>query len=203
MRFPGYKPTKAYFDWLWGGGMDGVVRAMKSNLSISLENLEVRRAGGTTQVFDKSTGYYFLHDFVFSSDALSDLTLAHSEMLEQAEGFLAKYRHLGDKTRRLLHASDGVCFVYHGVLSEAQADEFFATVQAMFGGSPTLLNVVQSRDALPAAKFAGNARKLIVRAVDDEAVKGTPEEWKGSDASWDKVFEDFVLRGGEQSALVS
>ncbi len=158
-----------------------------SNLAINKDDLVVKNAGGTTQVYDIKTGFYFLHDFVFSKNALLDLSLANLEMIKQLDDFIEKYQYLASKTIRLVRENDLLCLVYIGPVSR----ESFLKLHDFFDGNLTLLNILPVDHNIDMTILQGFEKKWFVRTVDDDAVKGTPNEWMGSDVSFDLAFNDF------------
>lgn len=186
-RKPNYQPMKGYFDWLWGGGIEGVIKAFNCNLSISKDDLIVCNIGGTTQVCDVNTGFYFLHDFTFSNNALNDLKLANSEMILQLDQFLIKYDYLASKTLKLVHDNDLLCLVYIGPVSR----ENFLNLHDLFEGDITLLNILPVDQSFDMSVLEGFEKKWLIRSVDDGVVKGTPNEWMGSNDSFDIALNDF------------
>jgi len=186
-RKPGYQPIKGYFDWLWGGGFDGVSKAFMSNFAIDKEDFVVKNAGGTTQVFNIKTGFYFLHDFVFSKNALLDLSLANLEMAEQLDNFIEKYQYLGSKTIELVRENNLLCLVYIGPVIR----ESFLKLHDHFDGNLTLLNILPADQNIDMTILDGFEKKWFIRTVDDDVVNGTPNEWMGSDVSFDLAFNDF------------
>lgn len=194
-RAADYKPSAAFFDWLWGPEIDGVIRALQGGLKIARENLAVARTGPRIQVQDAATGFYFLHDFRFSEAAVSDPELAHQQMHEQLDRFLEKYEYLGAKTREMLSADDGLCLVYHGRMSPLQLEALYATLGTDYGCRPTLLNVLPVTHAAAALRHETLADCVITRTVDDRASDGTADAWKGVDESWDLALADFGCSG--------
>lgn len=193
-RDPAYRPTKGFFDWLWGPEMKGVIRALRNDLKISPSDLVVEHVANVLQVRDLSTGFYFLHDFHFSDRAVLNISVAHEEMCAQKEAFLQKYNYLAEKTRAAAVGADSVCYVYHGALAPEVAQEFFLAMREVFNRRPVLLNIVPEHcghlDSLALEDCDG---LWLVRRVDDRAARGSSNEWKGVDASWDLAFEDFGL----------
>jgi len=192
-RFEGYHPTKGYFDWLWGGGIDGVIKVIQKDFFISADNLVVKKHGAGTQVYDESTGFYFLHDFVFSKEGLLDLKIANHEMLNQLEAFMQKYTVMAEKTRALFKSEERICFVYCGRLNRAQIGDFLSVTTEIFRAKPVLLNIAYFNEVPNNEEISGYEDSLQIRIVNDEAVKGTPGEWMGVNESWDKAFQDFSL----------
>lgn len=192
-RVTGYQPAKGYFDWLWGGGIDGVTKIFKNKFEISVNNLIVKKIGGTSQVYDESTGFYFLHDFVFSEIGLTDLEHANREMLSQFNEFSQKYSAMADKTKAYFKNIDDVCFVYYGCITRTQIEDFFTITAEIFGFKPMLLNIVDFNDQTHKDEIWGYEDILKIRIVNDESVKGTPSEWMGFNESWDNAFQDFAL----------
>jgi hypothetical protein len=171
--------------------MDGVIQAIKNNFEITDKSLIVKKAGGTIQVCDVSTGFYFLHDFKFSKEALADLEIANNEMLDHLVEFRNKYAVMADKTRTLFRAAEGICFVYAGRISRQQAKDFFASTLTLFQTKPMLLNIVPFDEVPDYAEISGFGESWQVRVVNDDPVKGTPMAWKGCDDSWDHALQDF------------
>jgi len=195
-RSPVYEPSKSFFDWLWGAGMDGVIKTIGNNMEISRDNLIIKMVRDAPQVYDQSTGYYFQHDFKFTSEAYLNMEVATHEMLNQLDSFISKYSHLADKTKRYFVKSEHVLFVYYGILSCDLVEKFYAVAQhisSMDGvRPPSLLNIIPSNVAVD-SKLERFKDSLCQRTVNNERVLGTADEWMGDDMSWSKAFEDFTL----------
>lgn len=192
-RSANYIPVKGYFDWLWGAGINGVVKTIENDFEIKADSLVVKFAGGTVQVYDPNTGFYFLHDFVFSSVARENLDSARQEMFVQLQNFLLKYSNMAIKTTNIFASCKDVCFVYAGSLTRSQVIDFQEITRSKFHATPFLLNIV-SPDAVPLpGETRGFEETWQVQVVDDHAVKGTPQEWMGVNESWDSAFQDFFL----------
>ena len=183
------------FDWLWGSGIEGVIKLFQADFIFNLDSFEVRNVGGQPQVFDTYTGFYFLHDFTFSSDAHADYSIARSEMAHQFLDFNSKYMHLTQKLLNLLTLKSPFCFVYYGPLSLSQANIFLALVNSKFGFIPGIINILDINDHSldPGLDLLKHEYPFFVRFVDDSKVSGTENEWMGYDASWDVAFNDFSL----------
>lgn len=192
-KYTNYQPSKGFFDWLWGPGIEGVTAAFRQHLKIHPSNLSLRKAGGTIQVQDMSTGHYFLHDFKFSDSLGLEIDGYRTEFLEQTPDFLKKYSHLATKTLDLITGTSSVCLVYHGEISHESATEFFSTMEELFSRRPFLLNIIQESTTHTNERNTEFEDCWITRKVNDNATKGTANEWKGVDSSWNNALKDFFI----------
>lgn len=188
-----YVPTTGFFDWLWGPAMPGVIFELERDFQISMSEFDVKLVGEYPQVFNRSSEFYFLHDFIFSDDAVRDIELARNEMVTQFGSFQKKYNHLAEKLMNLIRENDHICFVYFGKLDLISVRGFYSVLHENYGVAPPLLNILQVSDQVECDYFEDTNFPVYKRFVDDRGVAGTEREWMGVDSEWDSAMKDFYV----------
>jgi hypothetical protein len=179
---PNFIESSYYFDWLWSDkSFSSNLLSIRSGFSIDRKNFELKVIAGSWQVYQSSTGFYFLHDFIFMNNTVENYTDVLFQFEEQFSDFKNKYEHKANKTKYWMSSDLCVLFVYNlrnESISEDYINEFFSNVSI----EHKLLILPEATSQYTVASHP----RVIVRPIN-----ALTSEWSGSDSEYDRVFNDI------------
>ena len=192
---PNYQATRYFFDWLYKGGITGVINLVERDFRIEPADIVVGEFNGEFLPRDKDSGMAFLHDLGTLDEPWKQFEDCRRAIAENIGESIRKYSYLGAKTRSLL-SRQNVALVYQSDDAEQRdlrghIDHLLALLRTKFGRNYIFVNVVEEG----AAPIFGDS--IVTTYVQDSKSpkNGTPHSWQGWDESWSKALSSvFVYR---------
>lgn len=185
-HFAGYQPEAYFFDHLMKGGLPGVANLIERDFQLGPDDVALDEVGGQFIPRDRASGMAFLHDFGCVHKLWDDRAAGEAALAAAMPDSLAKFAHLGQKTRALLAGAAEVVLIYLGPGTEADFRRLQQVLATRYRKHFLLVNVLQQGEDAPAVTD-GSVLNLWVN--DREGPKiGTPQAWTGNDDSWDAAL---------------
>ncbi|MCF8133542.1 MAG: hypothetical protein K9J72_10540 [Synechococcus sp. Tobar2m-G35] len=177
-----------FWDWLEGGGVQGIGWCLRNNFFLKAADFAVQALGpaGPYVPLHEPSGFLFHHDF---GGAASEAMAAHAGLMDSLPESLQKYNYLATRTKALIESDHPIVLVYLGALTIADYEELDLLFD-LKSQNRRLVNVLVCEDA-------GRAlvdRNLDTFLVDDNAADLQHPVWQGHHEDWDRVFREIPLR---------
>ena len=177
MMDPSHKNDTFYFDWLWRDkGFNSNLIVLREQFVMKNNEFELKYCNDGFQVYHAKSGFYFVHDFNFSVNAIDQIELVQAEFFTQFPLFFEKYQYIAQKTKELMKSKIKVLYIFaKESISPEQISEFSSFVNK---DSRILFVPEESEIIAPLAHPS-----LIVFPIRHKGI-----DWTGDPAEWDRLF---------------
>ena len=189
---PGYEPVSLFFDWLFLGGLLGVIDLFRRDFEIVEDDIGVHSGKEGFIPRDKRSGMGFRHDFGTRHEPWESLDECRLHMANEMKDSLEKFRYLAVRTRAFM-AEKNVALIYQSRKSEQRhlhllAQQLLQVIRSKYSGQFLFVNVIEEGKGV---SLFGES--IVTVAVNDDGCpkNDTPEWWQGSDESWSRAFSSI------------
>lgn len=193
------KQPACFFDWLGLGGVRGVKKMIEQDFLLKPSDFVVKSVyieNHFTPIHEP-TGFRFQHDFGTTKESRQNKDIAMKTMADNMEISLSKYKHLSDRTRRILSSGKTIGLAYHGTTSIEKINELMGLLKNKFNSEFYFINIIEP---VKTKKIYGN--NIISIEIDNSSVKGTAGEWMGDNTSWDTALNELQINESNYKELV-
>jgi hypothetical protein len=177
-----------FFDWLYLGGIKGVIWMLENGFSLFETDFQIHHIHDQSLFVPRHrpSGFAFMHDF---GGYAKTYECAEAGMHKAMHNSLTKFNFLARRTKALIESSIPLSFIYQGQVGVPESVKLSQLLSN--GVTQRMVINVLSQDLKCNLASLSNVHFMYI----DEKSHGKDQSlaWTGNDQAWDSIFQQMSI----------